>query len=81
MSEDEDGVTAAELAAAVKKVRGKINIIKHRSMMKSKTRAVSKIKNLDEMTEALEKKGIDVNKESLASRVKNLKRIDDLEYA
>ena len=49
--------------------------------MKSKTRAVSKIKHLDEMTEELEKRGIDVNKESLASRVKNLRRIGDLEEA
>jgi hypothetical protein len=47
--------------------------------MKSKTRAVSKIKQLDEMTEALEKKGIAVNKESLATRVKNIKRIGELE--
>ena len=80
-SSDEDGITAKDLAAAVKKVRGKINIIKQRSMMKSKTRAVSRLKNLDEMTEALEKKGIDVNKDSLASRVKNIKRIGDLEDA
>lgn len=33
------------------------------------------------MTEALEKRGIDVNKESLATRVKNMRRIDDLEMA
>ena len=50
-SSDEDGVTAKDLAAAVKKVRGKITIIKQRSMMKSKTRAVSKLRNLDELTE------------------------------
>lgn len=81
MSSDEDGITAKDLAAAVKKVRGKINIIKQRSLLKCKRRAVSKIKNLDEMTEALEKRGIDVNKESLATRVKNFRRIDDLEYA
>lgn len=47
--------------------------------MKAKTRARSKIKSLAEMTEALEKKGIDVNKESLATRVKNIKRIDEIE--
>lgn len=80
-SSDEDGVTAKDLAAAVKKVRGKITIIKQRSMMKSKTRAVSKLRNLDELTEQLEKRGIDVNKESLASRVKNIKRIGELEEA
>lgn len=78
-SSDEGGISAKDLAAAVKKVRGKINIIKQRSLLKSKTRAVSKIKKLDEMTEELEKRGIDVNKESLASRVKNIKRIGELE--
>lgn len=81
MSSDEDGITTKDLAAAVKKVRGKISILKQRHVLKAKRRAVSRIKNLDEMTEALEKKGIDVNKESLATRVKNFKRIDDLEYA
>ena len=50
-SSDEDGVTAKDLAAAVKKVRGKITVIKQRSMMKSKTRAVSKLTTLDELTE------------------------------
>jgi len=50
-SSEEVGVTAKHLAAAVKKVRGKITIIKQRSMMKSKTRAVSKLRNLDELTE------------------------------
>jgi len=50
----------------VKKVRGKINIIKQRSTLKSKQRAKSKIKKLDEMTEDLEKRGISVNKDSLA---------------
>jgi|TARA_B110001450_G_scaffold252334_1_gene273948 hypothetical protein len=33
------------------------------------------------MTEELEKRGIEVNKESLASRIKNRRTIDDLEYA
>lgn len=80
-SSDEDGINAKDLAAAVKKVRGKINIIKQRHMMKSKTRAISKLRNLDEMTEELEKKGIKVNKESLASRVNNISRIGDLEEA
>jgi nucleolar GTP-binding protein len=80
-SSDEDGINAKDLAAAVKKVRGKINIIKQRHMMKSKTRAISKLRNLDEMTEELEKKGIKVNKESLATRVNNISRIGDLEEA
>lgn len=33
------------------------------------------------MTEELEKRGIEVNKESLATRIKNRRTIDDLEYA
>jgi len=33
------------------------------------------------MTEELEKRGIEVNKESLLTRVKNRRTIDDLEYA
>jgi nucleolar GTP-binding protein len=79
-SEDEEfGVTVDDLRASVKKVKGKITIIKHRSMMKSKRKAVSKVKDLGEMTEALEKRGISVNKESLATRVKNPKRIGEIE--
>jgi len=35
-SSDEDGIADIDLMAAVKKVRGKINIIKHRSVLKSK---------------------------------------------
>lgn len=80
-SSDEDGIADIDLAAAVKKVRGKINIIKHRSVLKSKQRASSKIKKLDEMANALEERGFDVNKESLATRVKNPRRIGDLEDA
>jgi len=80
-SSEEDGITSKDLAAAVKKVRGKINIIKTRSLLKAKRRAVSKNKDYTEMVESLEKKGIAVNKESLATRVKNMRRIDDLEEA
>lgn len=35
-SSDEDGIADIDLMAAVKKVRGKITIIKHRSVLKSK---------------------------------------------
>ena len=80
-SSDEDGVTVGDLQKSVKKVRGKINIIKQRSALKSKRRAKSKIKKLDEMAEELEEKGINVNKESLATRVRNPKRIGELEAA
>ena len=78
-SEDEDGITMDDLKASVLKVRGKINIIKQRSLLKSKTRAKSKIRKLDEMTEALEAKGIDVNKESLRARSKSRKTLGQLE--
>lgn len=80
-SSDEDSVTMDDLQKTVETVRGKINIIKQRSLLKAKRRARSKIRNLDDMTQDLVSKGIDVNKESLATRVKNMRRIGDLEAA
>lgn len=83
-SSDEDGISKAQLDASIKKVKGKINIIKQRTKLKMKRasgRAVSRIKDLQEVTEGLESKGIEVNKESLATRVKNPRRIADLEAA
>lgn len=80
-STDEDGITKADLDECIKKVKGKITIIKHRSKMKSKQRAHSRIRDLSEMTEGLKERGIDVNEENLASRVKNTRRIADLEAA
>ena len=70
-----------DLRAQCLKVKGKINIIKQRSALKEKRRANSKIRKLDEFTEKLKEKGFDVNEESLATRVKNPRRIADLEYA
>lgn len=52
-SSDEDGITVQDLKRCVEDVRGKINIIKQRSLLKAKRRAKSKIKSLDEMTEQL----------------------------
>lgn len=49
--------------------------------MKAKRRARSKIRDFDEMTKDLVSKGIEVNKESLATRVRNPRRIGDLETA
>lgn len=46
---DSDGVTMDDLQKQVQLVRGKINIIKHRSLMKAKRRARSKVRNFDEM--------------------------------
>lgn len=78
-SSDEDGYTIDELQKTVEAVRGKINIIKTKSLLKAKRRAKSKIRNLDDMTQDLVAKGIDVNKESLATRVRNPRRIGDIE--
>jgi hypothetical protein len=50
-SSDEDGITVADLKRCVTDVRGKINIIKQRSLLKAKRRAKSKIKTLEEVTE------------------------------
>lgn len=80
-SSDEDGITDADLRSVVKDVRGKISVIKQKSRLKYRQRASSKIRQLDEMTQALEDQGIAVNKESLATRVKNPSRIGALEAA
>lgn len=80
-SSDEDGISKADLDECIKKVRGKITILKHRTKMKSKQRAHSRIRDLTEMTDELKERGFDVNEESLATRVKNPRRIDDLEEA
>lgn len=78
---DSDGVTMDDLQKQVTLVRGKINIIKHRSLMKAKRRARSKVRNFDEMYKEMVNKGIEVNKESLEKRVRNPRRIGDLESA
>jgi len=79
--DDEWDVTVADLKKSVQKVRGKITVIKERSLLKSKRRANSRVKKLTEVTAMMEARGIDVNKESLATRVKNPRRIADLEAA
>jgi len=78
-SSDEGGIADDMLLAACKKVKGKITIIKQRSKMKSRLSAKSKIRTLDEMTDGLKAKGIDVNEESMATRVQNRRTIGDLE--
>ena len=52
-SEDEGGITVADLKASCLKVKGKINILKQRSKLKEKRRANSKIRKLDEFTAKL----------------------------
>jgi len=69
------------LKKSVLKVRGKINIIKQRSVLKSRRRANSRIKKLNEMTAEMEARGINVNKDTLATKVRNPRRIADLEAA
>lgn len=78
-SSDEDGITADDLHQAVKKVRDKIGIIKMEHTLKSKRRARSKSVKLDEMTEKLKAKGIDVNETSLATRAKKRKTLGEHE--
>jgi len=80
-SSDSDGISKADLDDCIKKVKGKITIIKHKSKMKSKQRAFSRVRDLEEVEEGLEERGINFNKESLATRVKNPRRIADLEEA
>jgi len=52
-SSDEDGISKAELDACIKKVKGKITIIKHKGKMKAKQRSHSRLRDLTEMTETL----------------------------
>jgi hypothetical protein len=78
-SEDEDGVTMENLQKSISNVRGKINIIKQRSLLKARRRANSKIKNLEDFTADLKSKGIDVNEASLATRAKTRRTIGSLE--
>jgi len=78
-SSDEGGIADDMLFAACKKVKGKITIIKQRSKMKSKLTAKSRTRTLDEVTDGLKEKGINVNEESMATRVQNRRTIGDLE--
>ena len=80
-SEDEGGIPTSDLASTLKKVKSKINKIKGMHELKAKTRARSKVKTLEEMTEALKEKGIDVNEASLATRSKSRRTIASLEEA
>lgn len=80
-SSDEDGITQDDLERSLKKVKGKINILKMRNKLKSKRLVKSKIRDFGEMTKELEAKGISVNKDSLATRIRNPKTIAELEAA
>ncbi|CDW88118.1 nucleolar gtp-binding protein 1 [Stylonychia lemnae] len=77
--ENSDGITYDDLKKALKEVRGKKAIFKLNHKLKKNLRARSKNKKLSDLEEHLEKKGIQVNKESLRQRVKQRKSIGDLE--
>jgi hypothetical protein len=49
-SSDEDGITQDDLERSLKKVKGKINILKMRNKLKSKRLVKSKIRDFGEMT-------------------------------
>jgi len=80
-SSDEDGIATSDLASTLKRVRGKITIIKQKRVLKSKTRAKSMVRDLDTMTNDLKSKGLAVDREKLAQRVKNRRTIGSLEEA
>lgn len=68
-----------ELRTSVKEVRSKKAIYKLNHKLNAKLRARSKNKNLTEMIDHFESKGLSVNKESLRSRSKVRKTLGELE--
>lgn len=76
---EKEGITEDDLRRALKEVRGKKTILKMKHKLKKNLRARSKNKNLVEMEQFLEEKGINVNKESLRQRVKKRRGIEELE--
>jgi len=68
--ENSEGVKEEDLKNALKEVRGKKALLKMKHKLKKNLRARSKNKNLQDMENFLESKGINVNKESLKQRVK-----------
>ena len=79
MEEPEAGISMAELQASLKEVRGKKSIAKLNHKLNGKLKVHKRVHNLTEMTEELQAKGFDVNKESLRSRSKVRKTITDIE--
>ncbi len=77
--ENEDGVTEEDLKLALKEVHGKKTILKMQHKLKKNLRAKSKNKNIKDLEEHLDKMGIDVNKDTLRSRIKKRRSIGDLE--
>lgn len=78
---DEAGITLNQMKQSLKEVRSKKAIKKLQHKMNAKLKARPKNKNLSEMVDHFESKGIDVNKDSLRSRSKVRRSIADLEEA
>ena len=74
-----DGITEDDLKRSLKEVRGKKTIFKMQHKLKRNLRARSKNKKLEDFEDHLENKGIDVNKDSLRSRIKKRATISDIE--
>ena len=80
-SSDEGGIADEELKRAVDRVRGKISLIKQKSLMKKRNKVHNRNTTLEEVTKGLEEKGIKVNKESLQKRARSRRSIASLEAA
>ena len=76
---NEEGISFKELKTSLKEVRGKKAIFKLNHKLNAKLRAHPKNKNLSDMLDHFESKGLDVNKETLRSRSKSRRSIADLE--
>ena len=63
-SEDEGGITMDDLRKACTKVKGRINIIKTRSLLKENRRNSTKIRKLDEFTEKLKQRELTLMKKA-----------------
>ena len=78
-SDNSDGITMGDLQKSIKQVRHDKGVIKLNSKMKSKLRVHKTKTTVDEIAEKMEKKGIEVNRESLRSKSKTRRSIGDLE--
>jgi len=81
VDEEEDGIGMDELKASLAEVRSKKTILKGRHKLKGKLITSAKRAKVDDMIEHFEKIGVPVNKESLRSRSKSVRRIGNLEDA
>lgn len=80
-SDNSDGINMDELKASLAEVRSKKTILKGRHKLKGKLITSAKRAKVDDMIEHFESIGVPVNKESLRSRSKSVRRIGNLEDA